>query len=276
MALVRGAVASVRRPQAAAVCTGRALGRRRDAWGVAVVMAGTVLVAAAFAVGLIGPQTVRGGLPAHPVSVARDASGAKLPLAAQGPVSRILGRDDPSYRAVRTKGGVSLRNPRQHLDAFFARRGVLIRSGRASLGLSLRRYGYGRWLRAVAAVAPVAQANRVDFRRPAVDEWYANGPLGLEQGFTLAARPGGRRDGRLTLSLALSGNVPGAVSRDSGSVTFRGAGVSLAYRGLVAATRSAGICPLGSSWAMARCCCASMIAALDTRYGSIRFSSRPS
>ena len=116
----------------------------------------------------------------------------------------------------------------------FARHGVSIRSGRASLRLSLRAYGYDGSLRAAGAVAPVARANRVDFRRGAVDEWYANGPLGLEQGFTFAPRPSGRRDGPLTLSLALSGNVRGAISRGPGGVTFRGRGVSLAYRGLVA------------------------------------------
>ena len=233
MALASGALARVGRPGIAPAWTARVLGRRRDAWGVAILMAGTVLVVAAFAVDLTASHTTRGGLPAHPVS-ARHATSAKLPLAAQGPVSRILGQDDPSYRAVRTRAGILVRNPRQHLDALFAREGVLIRSGRASLGLSLRGYGYGRSLRAVAAVAPVARANRVEFRRGGVDEWYANGPLGLEQGFTLAARPRGRRGGPLTLSLALSGDVRGALSGGSGGVTFRGRGVSLAYRGLVA------------------------------------------
>jgi hypothetical protein len=120
------------------------------------------------------------------------------------------------------------------LGAVFGRGGVVIRSGPASLGFGLRGYGYGRRLQAVGAVTPVAKANRVEFRRGAVDEWYANGPLGLEQGFTFAARPRGRPGGLLTLSLAVSGNMRGAVARGSGGVTFSGAGVSLAYRGLVA------------------------------------------
>ena len=35
-------------------------------------------------------------------------------------------------------------------------------------------------------------ANRVEYRRPGgVVEWYINGPLGLEQGFDLAAPPVG-------------------------------------------------------------------------------------
>ena len=234
MALTGGAVVSVTGRQVTPVCTARGLRRRGAPLGAAVLKVGLTVAAVAFAVCVIAAQSVRSGVPGHPVSVVRHRAGAELPVAAQGPVSRIVGQDDPSYRAARTRAGIELRNPRQHLDATFARHGVSIRSGHASLRLSLRGYGYGGSLRAVGAVAPVAQANRVDFRRGAVDEWYANGPLGLEQGFTFATRPSGRRDGPLTLSLALSGNVRGALSRGSGGVTFRGRGVSLAYRGLVA------------------------------------------
>ena len=127
-----------------------------------------------------------------------------------------------------------MRNDRHHLSAMFGARGVHLRSGHASLGLSLRGYGHGRVVRAVEPVAPVARANRVDYPRGAIDEWYANGPLGVEQGFTLAGRVPGRQDGPLTLSLALSGNMRGALSGGSDAVTLAGAGVSLAYRGLVA------------------------------------------
>ena len=86
----------------------------------------------------------------------------------------------------------------------------------------------------MGAIRPQAHANEVVYQRGAFAEWYANGPLGLEQGFTVARRPAGRDAGALTLSLGLSGNVRGALSRAADAVTFRGAGVSLAYRGLVA------------------------------------------
>ena len=44
--------------------------------------------------------------------------------------------------------------------------------------------------------------------RSGIREWYAAGPLGIEQGFTLAHRPGrnGVRAG-LTLSLAVGGSL---------------------------------------------------------------------
>ena len=39
-------------------------------------------------------------------------------------------------------------------------------------------------------------ANRVVYRHGSLEEWYVNGPLGLEQGFTLGARPAGHGTGR--------------------------------------------------------------------------------
>jgi hypothetical protein len=73
------------------------------------------------------------------------------------------------------------------------------------------------------------------YGRGGLREWYANGPLGLEQGFTLAAAPIGRRTGELTIALALSGNVRGSLSRGARAVTFAGAGgAALAYGGLLA------------------------------------------
>ena len=130
-----------------------------------------------------------------------------MPVAAWGPVSGALGRNDPAYRAAGAGAGFVVRNPRQRLRAEFSSPGVSVRSGQALLGLRLSGYGYGGSLRGLAAVAPTASANRVLYRHGSLSEWYANGPLGLEQGFTLAARPAGRRVGPLTLALALSGNA---------------------------------------------------------------------
>ena len=149
-------------------------------------------------------------------------------------MSRVLGRDDPSYRAVAAGGGFAVRSARQHLQASFGRRGVVIRSGTAFLGLSFSGYGYRDRLQAVGAAPPWARANKVVYRDPRVTEWYVNGPLGLEQGFTLAARPAGRHHGPLTLSLAVSGNVRGVLSRRADAVTFTRPGVSLGYRDLIA------------------------------------------
>jgi hypothetical protein len=150
-----------------------------------------------------------------------------LPLAAQGPVSASLGQDAPAYRLE----GLRAVNPEQHLHTRFSRRGVMVASGTAQLGIALSAYGHGSTLRPVGPAVPRASANRVRYAHGALTEWYANGPLGIEQGFDVAARPG-RAAGPLTLSLALSGSF--AARLRGGSVLFTGEGAALRYGGLVA------------------------------------------
>lgn len=87
-----------------------------------------------------------------------SAMRARLPLAAWGPVSLTLGRDDQAYRAVRAGDGFVARNPRQSVTAQFSARGVNVQSGSLTLGLRLRAYGYVDALRAVAPVQPTARS----------------------------------------------------------------------------------------------------------------------
>ncbi|HEY7933440.1 MAG TPA: hypothetical protein VID48_06395, partial [Solirubrobacteraceae bacterium] len=200
-------------------------------------------VFAALLLALVGTVLVLGAASPSPVGIGRAAGHdraagrglAGLPVAAQGAVSRALGRDDPSYRALALAGRFRLRNPGQDLVALLGTRGIEVRSGRAWLHLSLSGYGYGGELRVLPAATLRAKSNRVVYRRGRLREWYANGPLGLEQGFTLPAAPTGRRTGALEIALALSGNVRGSLSRGAGAVTFTGpGGTTLTYGGLIA------------------------------------------
>jgi hypothetical protein len=124
-----------------------------------------------------------------------------LPLTAQGPVSAALGQDEPAYRVTALRAV----NPAQHLRAGFSSHGVTVTTGKARLGMALSAYGYTG--KPVGSVVPHASANRVSYAYAGLTAWYANGPLGLEQGFTVAHAPGGRHTGPLTISLAVSGNV---------------------------------------------------------------------
>jgi hypothetical protein len=142
-----------------------------------------------------------------------------LPAAAQAPISDALGRDQAAYRL----GGLVAHNPAQHLAARFGRSGVLIKTGSARFEIALKGFGRGRALRTLSPVVPVARAGRVSYARGPVSEWWANGPLGLEQGFDIARRPGG--SGALTLSLAVSGGA----RIDHGTVLLPG---GLRYAGL--------------------------------------------
>lgn len=64
-------------------------------------------------------------------------------------------------------------------------------------------------------------------------EWYANGPLGLEQGFTVLAPTVGHAVGPMTLALGLAGNAHADVFHGGSGVTFSHGSDSLVYRGLV-------------------------------------------
>jgi hypothetical protein len=81
--------------------------------------------------------------------------------------------------------------------------GVEIESGGTRLRLRLRAVGRGAKLEALAPARPKATANRIDYQRTALNEWYLNGPLGLEQGFTFESPPGHATGEVLTLALDL-------------------------------------------------------------------------
>ncbi len=152
---------------------------------------------------------------------------ASLPLAAQGPISAALGRDDRAYGVI----GLHARNPAQHLRLAFSSHGVSVVSDDARFGITLLAYGDANALRSFASSAPRASGNRVSETDQSVTEWYANGPLGLEQGFNIASRPSAG-SGPLTLSLAISGDL--APRLDTDSLLLTGWGVTLRYGGLVA------------------------------------------
>jgi uncharacterized protein (DUF2345 family) len=79
--------------------------------------------------------------------------------------------------------------------------------------------------------SPRVSRNRIRYDHGSIREWYANGPLGLEQGFDLARRPAGGA-APVTLALGVSGNL--AARLDGRSVLFSGDGARLRYAGLAA------------------------------------------
>jgi trimeric autotransporter adhesin len=160
---------------------------------------------------------------------------SSLPLTLQGPVSAALGADGKSYRVRASGGGFAAASPAQRLSVRLDRSGVSLSSGTTRLGLSLRAVGYGTSLSALGKVAPRMKANRVLYERPGLDEWYVNGPLGLEQGFTIARPPARHPAGPLTLSFALSGNARASLASSGQIITLsRAGGPSLRYGGLSA------------------------------------------
>jgi hypothetical protein len=153
-----------------------------------------------------------------------------LPLAARAPVSATLGAASSAYRVSAGRAGLAAASPAQHLNVRFGAAGIAVASGATKLDLSLRAAGYGASLTALGVSVPHASANRVAYEYPGLRAWYVNGPLGLEQGFTIARAPSGKAAGPLTLAMTLSGAAHASLSRGAQSLTLaeRG-GPSLRY-----------------------------------------------
>ncbi len=113
-------------------------------------------------------------------------------------------------------------------------------SGATHAALRLDAAGFGKSLGTVGTAPPRPRANRVDYdyqgaRMSGLRAWYANGPLGLEQGFTVASAPVARESHELTLAIGLAGDVRAVLAKGGHSVllTDRG-GPSLSYGSLSA------------------------------------------
>jgi trimeric autotransporter adhesin len=161
---------------------------------------------------------------------------SSLALAARASISAALGRDIADYQIRAQKGGVQAANAQHKLAAEFTSAGVAVRSGSGSFGMALFGYGYGDDLEPTPAVLPTASFNRLEYRRGPLTEWYVNGPLGLEQGFTLAEPPR-RADGQpLQIALALSGNLTATVDEGKKSLRLTGCDkrAAMQYAGLTA------------------------------------------
>ena len=174
-----------------------------------------------------------------PASSSTRVGWPSVPLAARAPVSAALGAHGRGYRMHAGDGGFHALSSQQGLQAWFGPAGARISSRGSVVGLRLTGIGFGRSLAPITAVAPSAAANRVSYSHARVSEWYSNGPLGIEQGFTIPSPPVHDGAGPLTLSLALSGNLRASLEHGGQQLDLDRAGRSaLAYRDLTASDAS--------------------------------------
>lgn len=172
----------------------------------------------------------------HGTTQQRSTRGlSDLPAAAQSTISAALGQRITAYAVRGQPGGLQADNTQQHLRSHFTAREIEVRSGSADWRMRLERYGYGKDLEPLTEADPEAAGNRIQYQRGTLTEWYVNGPLGLEQGFTISRPPGQSHGKELTIELALSGNLV-AFKDDDQQVTLKdGAGKArLRYSGLQA------------------------------------------
>lgn len=159
---------------------------------------------------------------------------ANLPAVAQASISTALGHDDAQYRAKALKGSFRIANPAQRLAANFSSDGVEVQSGNAHCVMQLEGYGYGEIHLPLTPSVPQAELNHVQYVRGGLTEWYANGPAGLEQGFSIASPPGLSHGLPLTIDLSIAGNLKPVLGKDGKGLTLTGPEGNLAYAGLSA------------------------------------------
>ncbi len=125
-------------------------------------------------------------------------------------------------------------NPAQRFDATFSDTGVHIGNG---AGLTVAAYGRAGATRTLGPAAPVADANRVTYRAGGMSYSYANGPLGLEQTFTIPHRPAGAAGAPLTIAIAVGNAHP---TLAGGTVTLHGPSGQILRYGQLGATDARG------------------------------------
>jgi hypothetical protein len=214
--------------------------RRRVLTGAALATALLLLaLTVALATGF-GPSIGERGAPARSASSAT----ASIPAAARAEASAALGAAQPAFHVHATAhGGLAASNAAQGLGARFATGGVTVSKASLNLHLSLRSVGFGEGtLETAAAATPTAYSNRATYARGAVSEWYANGPAGLEQGFTLLRAPARARtaapDAPLTVELALAANARPRPAANGQSFTLQRGAAQLRYGDLLSTDAS--------------------------------------
>ena len=137
------------------------------------------------------------------------SNSSTLPVLAQPLISAAIGQGDPLYQARQVEGGFRFENANHKLVADFTKRGISVRSGTGLWTIALRGYGYSGALKPLSMSRlnrPHARLNRVEYQHGSLIEWYVNGPVGLEQGFTIKEAPEKREGQPLTIELTLSGD----------------------------------------------------------------------
>ncbi len=112
-----------------------------------------------------------------------------------------------------------------------------------NLGLALRGFGRAGGMVTAGQAEVHAAGERVEQKRRALGltEWYVNGTRGIEQGYTIDARPAGGEDGSpLLLEIAFSGSLEARQEENGAAVRFatRDRETALLYQGLMAVDAS--------------------------------------
>ena len=198
---------------------------------VALGLAGLAVLAVAIATHLPAPTPAPAG-PAAPASSAGLSRIQSLPLQAQSVISSTVAAGSRAFGARRTSSGWALSGGGVRAD--FRGGAPVIRTADGGLSLSLA---------GPPVTSVTTRGSRVTLQRAGLREWYAAGPLGIEQGFTLAHRPAGAGAREVTLALAVGGSLRAQAA--GSAVNFVGSRGEMAarYGGLTAFDASHRVLP---------------------------------
>ena len=147
------------------------------------------------------------------------------------------------YGAVQDLSGeqeYSFDNPVHSLGAKLGPGGVSISSDDEiewTWNIGFEEYGRGISFNTVPGPSITATGSRVEYQYPeGITEWYVNGPLGLQQGFTFESKPSPSDEGPLVVGLTVSGDVTVEVNKygTSAVLSNQESLSSLRYGGLYA------------------------------------------
>ena len=147
-----------------------------------------------------------------------------LPVGLERAIAQVRQQEaGDAYRILPSGDGFVASNPAAGLASRF-HGGTVRVEGRGDeanwlVELRLTRWGRQGAARAVEAASARGERNRITLARGAdLEEWYLNGPLGLEQGFTINKRPAG--SGALVLEMTLSGTLEPRLAQGGQAVTL--------------------------------------------------------
>jgi FG-GAP repeat len=196
----------------------------RRAWVGAVALVGVVLLVVVGA-GVGGRGVLRSGGP----SAAGLARLQGLPLQAQSVISTAVGAGAPVFVARRSGDGY--RTAGGGVSGRFDPTEAVVGTGAGSLSFRSLAIGRGARVARLGRLSIAAEHGRVVYESRGVSEWYAAGPLGIEQGFTLTHRPAGA-ERRLTVAIGFAGGLRARLSGSSVRFSTGSGRLALRYGGL--------------------------------------------
>ncbi|MFP7754683.1 FG-GAP repeat protein [Thermodesulfobacteriota bacterium B35] len=145
-----------------------------------------------------------------------------MPLRGRYAISGAIGKDQRPYHVRQGQDGSILENMAQGFSALFsAGAGLEIRHQEHHLRIRLDGVGRRNRYQYLLPGRIVCAANRMTLDHGLVREWFVNGPMGLQQGFTLNDRPGRRQEGELALTLHVAGDLSPVEMAGGRGVEFR-------------------------------------------------------